>query len=209
VSDFANLTRRDAFADTPDAVLPELRIQTLQGYGIVHLAARKQRATELEQYALHLWGSALPRDPRAVTCAGGTTLCAIGPGSWWVFQEGAPADWHSAIASRLSSCAAAVDQTGAFGVLRLEGPRTREVLASGIFVDFDPSRFPVGRVVATGLSHFNVILWRLQGDSAFQLAVPRSVATDLWHWLQESGARVRGHATDAMPVWPQVRTERQ
>jgi sarcosine oxidase subunit gamma len=96
-----------------------------------------------------------------------------------------------ALRAALGDCAAISDQSGGGAVLRLAGPRVREVLAKGVMIDLHPSTFAPGDVAVTAAAHVGLTLWRLPDDATgavFEVAVARSLAGSFWHWLAASAA---------------------
>jgi sarcosine oxidase subunit gamma len=95
--------------------------------------------------------------------------------------------WIAALKSAVGDTASVVDQSDAYGVLRLTGPKLRETLAKLVPLDLHPRVFKVGDVAATVAAHIGVSLWRLEDDAdsqpTFELAVARSMAASLWHEL--------------------------
>ena len=75
-----------------------------------------------------------------------------------------------------------IAQTDGLAVLRISGPRVRDTFAKGLPIDLDPRAFAVGDVASSILAHIGVTIWRV-GETAYDVAVPRSFARDFWHWL--------------------------
>ncbi len=87
--------------------------------------------------------------------------------------------------------ASVADQSGGLGLLRLGGPQAANLLARGVFLDLHETAFPPGSAAGSVLAHVGVTLWRLERD-LFELAVPRSFAPAVAHWLAEATADVAG-----------------
>jgi sarcosine oxidase subunit gamma len=90
---------------------------------------------------------------------------------------------------------ALVDLSHARTVLRIEGPRVRDILAKGCPLDVD-SMQPDATAV-TVLSHFNMLL-HCEAEAAFDLYVARSYAVACYEWLllagREFGLRIESGA---------------
>lgn len=95
------------------------------------------------------------------------------------------AQWSDNLRAQINTHAAVTDQSGAYRVLRLEGDAARELLASGIFIDFDPEGFPPGSSEAVRCGHIAVIVLH-RADGAFEILVPRSYCASFLHWLNAS-----------------------
>lgn len=77
------------------------------------------------------------------------------------------------------------DQTDSRLLLDMRGPGVREVLASGLIVNF--AAWPERCAAATMLDHIDITVLRLQTDH-FNLLVTRSYAQSLWDWAYETGS---------------------
>lgn len=141
------------------------------------------------------FGIALPDGPRRVT-RGHVTFAGVGPDQWIASADGADAAGFAArVRARIGPFAAVADQSDARLVLRVSGPRIREVLAKGVPVDLHPSVFKPGDIACTLVGHINTQVDMLD-EATYQLAAPRSMAGSFWSWLTaaaaEFGYQVRG-----------------
>ncbi|MGB6486624.1 MAG: sarcosine oxidase subunit gamma family protein, partial [Steroidobacteraceae bacterium] len=79
--------------------------------------------------------------------------------------------------------ASVCDQSDAYVILRLAGPKVRDLLAKLIPVDTHPRAFQVGDVAQTICGYVNVTLWHLedtaQREPAFEIWAGRSLAVSL------------------------------
>jgi heterotetrameric sarcosine oxidase gamma subunit len=178
------LVRREAFSSADTRSSAGLSIEVRREFGLVSISRRAGRSEDFTGAVRELFEIDLPEGPQC-SIASHLVLMGIGPRSWLAVRDGARPGWSQSIADGLGSMAAVTDQTGAFGIVRLSGSRVRDCLASAVFLDFHPDVFPVGAVAVTRFSHFTAIIWRLHGESVFDLAVPRSVAQDFWQQLAE------------------------
>lgn len=130
--------------------------------------------------------------------AAGHALVWSGPDQWLlVAQERAG---FAGTLSSLSAHAAVADQSQSRAVLRLSGPRVRDVLAKGVMLDLHHSVFPPGRAAATSIAHIGVNLWRREDDAGgavLEIAVPRSMAGSFWSWLAASAGEFGATVEDA------------
>jgi sarcosine oxidase subunit gamma len=184
VSNFSDhLPRREAFRFAAPLTATGIRIEARSGLDILSIMARRDATSALRAQVLENCGLDLPAGAHS-SAKGDIRLLGIGPNRWLAIRENAPAEWAGNVAGLLADSAAVADQSGGFGVLHLAGGRVPDLLAGGVFVDLHESAFPIGRVASTQCSHFVIILWRLEGESAFGLAAPRSIAGDFQHWLE-------------------------
>jgi methylglutamate dehydrogenase subunit D len=133
------------------------------------------------------FGVVLPDRARRVT-RGAVTFAGTGPDQWIASAEGPEAVGFAAKArARLGPFTAVADQSDARLVLRLSGPRVRDVLAKGVPIDLHPKAFKPGDVAVTLIAYIGVQLDMLD-DATFQLTAPRSTAGSFWSWLTASAA---------------------
>ena len=134
------------------------------------------------------FGVALPASPRRAT-AGLVTFAGTGRDQWMASAEGAEAVGFAAkLRARIGPFAAVVDQSDARLVLRLSGPRVRDVLAKGVPVDLHPKAFKPGDVASTLVAYVGVQIDMLDDAPTYQITAPRSMAGTLWSWLAASAA---------------------
>ena len=160
-------------------------VQPVNGCGMASILARKGQAQAVATALKTAFGLDLPASP-AVVSTGTTAFVGQAPGMWLGLQEGNE-DWHRVLSSALADLASVVDQSGGYGLLRVGGPKVLALLAKGLFLDLDPTAFPVGSAAASNLAHVSVSIWKRQPDQ-FELQVPRSFAPAFAHWLEESAA---------------------
>lgn len=152
------------------------------------IAYKGQRA-DLSAKLMMTYGLSVPDGPRRV--ANGTmAVLGLGPRTCLVQREqGAPLEPE--LTQLLGDSAAVTDQSDGYGVLRLSGPRVRDVLEKCMSIDLHDKVFVVGSVAATSCAHMSVILWRLADEAdcaVFEIAVFRSFARSLWHTIEENAA---------------------
>jgi heterotetrameric sarcosine oxidase gamma subunit len=134
------------------------------------------------------YGVALPAGPRRAT-KGAFAFAGTAPDQWIASAEGPEAVGFAAkLRGRIGLFAAVSDQSDARLVLRLSGPRVREVLAKGVAIDLHPKMFKPGDVVSTPIAYVGVQLEMLDAAPTYQLTAPRSMAGTIWSWLTASAA---------------------
>ncbi|EAU42092.1 Sarcosine oxidase, gamma subunit [Fulvimarina pelagi HTCC2506] len=153
--------------------------------------ARKRRAGDLAALVANEFGCHLPAPARR-TEGRDISVVSTGPGAWLACREAGGYGFAENLAETMQGVASVTDQSDAFAVLRLTGPRVRNVLAKGIHLDLDANVFLPGHAAVTQCGHVGVSLWRLDdlagGDAAFEIAMFRSYAESFWHWLSVSAA---------------------
>lgn len=116
-------------------------------------------------------------------------MCAfdIGPDKYLV--SGTRAGFVAHLIERLKDNGTVTDLSHGRTVIRIDGPKSRWVLAKLFAIDFADEALPLGQGVAT--AHHD-ILAQIQrvGPDAFDVYVFRSFARSFWHLLCRSSAEV-------------------
>jgi sarcosine oxidase subunit gamma len=84
----------------------------------------------------------------------------------------------------LAGLASVSDQSHGRVIIRVAGPKVRELLAKGTPVDLHKDEFPLGQSAVTQMAHVGVHLTR-SGEDAFELSVFRGFAESFWEWLTQ------------------------
>ncbi len=116
----------------------------------------------------------------------------MAPGQWMASAEGeAGAIFARELAQDLTGLAAVTDQSDGRVLIRVSGGRVRDMLAKGCMIDLHAGVFNPGSTAITSIALLTVQVTRLPDDTGlpvFELAVMRSFAANLWHWLEGSAA---------------------
>lgn len=148
--------------------------------------ARRGKRFALVNAVNTAFGVALPDGPRRAT-RGLVTFAGTGPDQWMASAEGTEsAGFAARVRARIAPFAAVADQSDARSVLRVSGPRVREVLAKGVPIDLYPQVFRPGAVACTVVGYINTQVDMLDDAPTYQLSVPRSMAESFWSWLTAS-----------------------
>jgi methylglutamate dehydrogenase subunit D len=191
------LSARSAFAD----VLPQqgaLGVSVIErdGMGLATIQVRKDAMIELGRRVRQRYGIELPLRPSRAT-SGEIGFAGTAPGAWLATHESGGNPFAASLVDSLGDVAAVTDQSDGLGVLRLAGPRVRDLLSRLVPVDVHARSFAIGDVAATISGHIAVTLWRAadEGDQpAFEIALARSFAA--------SFARMLAESLDALAVSP-------
>jgi sarcosine oxidase subunit gamma len=190
---------RELAATSPFASLPQGRgiaVATLDGLDIAMVQSLAGQRIELATRIAAATGLALP-DGAGASFAASQAALGIGPARWLLLSDGEPNSFVPRLAAIVGEAGVVNDQSDGYAVLRLSGSGCLPVLARGANLDLHPAVFPVASVAATSIAHLGVILWRApdaDGAPVFLLAVFRSMAGSLVHWLETaiSGAGLAG-----------------
>lgn len=121
-----------------------------------------------------VFGVDLPLRPKsAIETANHLILC-VAPGHWLVIGEP-----HTVLPASVT------DVSHGLVGFHLSGTAVTDILAKGSTLDLHPTCFPVGSCARTLIVRISVLLYR-QSHTAFQIYCPRSYASHLWTWLEES-----------------------
>lgn len=168
---------------------PGVMIGELSGLGLATLASRQgSQDAALKSAVLRAYGVHLPENSR-VAQGSAVSFIGYGPGQWLAVSESLA---HEALAGdlsqRLAGLASISDQSGGRTVLRVSGPRARDVLAKGLPVDLDPRAFPLGSAATSVIGHMGVQLWQVDDTRSYDIAIFRSLSQSFWRWLTASAA---------------------
>jgi methylglutamate dehydrogenase subunit D len=166
-----------------------LVVQERTGMAIALVTVRSGEHGALAGVVQARHGIALPAIGKRIAGAG-LTLAGTGPGQWLAEMSVVPLEGiEHALRSALGEHATIVEQSHARIVLRLTGPRVRDVLAAGVPLDLHPRAFAPGDFAQTIAAHIGVQLWQLTADPIYELAVPRSLMGSFWGWLEHAAFR--------------------
>ncbi len=167
---------------------PGVVIQERAGLGLATVAARKGQAAALKEAIASGYGVELP-DGSRVAHGSSVSFVGYGPGQWLAVSEGLGNEALARdLAQRLNGLASVSDQSGGRTVIRISGPRARDVLAKGLPIDLDPRAFPLGSAATSTSSLMGVQLWQTGDTQSYDIALFRSVSQSFWRWLTASAA---------------------
>ena len=187
----ADVVERTALSDHPKA-----NLRTAGTGGLPGVVIEEQRPTAIAQVngagdetafaaALsYLAPESAPEARRACT-ASGATLLWNGPGQWLAVSATSPAaDFIRGLRQALETSGATVtDLSHSRTVLRIAGPKARDVLLKGCPLDIELMR--PNDCASSLLGHLNVLIHCL-GDQTFDVYVFRSFGLAMWEWLVDA-----------------------
>jgi sarcosine oxidase, subunit gamma len=144
-------------------------------------------------------GTRLPTAPNTWTPTDDGRLVWLGPDEWLLMSTGAaPEALEAEVREELRpGGGTAVDVSAQRIVVRISGPRARDVLVTGCSVDLHPRAFPPGSSAQTTLGQAGVVLLALAPDD-FAVLVRSSFAGYLATWLLDASLE-HTVPTDARP----------
>jgi heterotetrameric sarcosine oxidase gamma subunit len=158
------------------------------GLGLATVAARKGKADALREAVASAYGVQLPSSSHVVQ-GPQVSFVGYGPGQWLAVSESLANEALARdLSEKLQGLASISDQSGGRAVLRLRGPKARDVLAKGLPIDLDPRAFPLGSAATSAISHMGVQLWQSDDTRSYDITIFRSVSESFWRWLTASAA---------------------
>ena len=133
-------------------------------------------------------GFGLALTPNTVSGDAGLMVLWLGPDEWLIIT---PPDGESAIVAALEAALGVIfssvtDVTGGQTIIRLSGPRARDLLAKGCTLDLHPKVFGPGRCAQTLVAKANATIVHVDDAPTFDLVVRRSFAAYVQAWLQDA-----------------------
>jgi sarcosine oxidase subunit gamma len=167
---------------------PGATLQERAGLQIASLATRKGQAAALAARVREAWGIDLPGTPRRAGDARLTFLWA-GPEQWLALAENWPEGevLEAALRGRLGGLASVAAQGDGRVVLRLGGPRARDLLAKLAAIDLHPRAFRPGDTALTLAAQLGVQLWQLDEAPTYEIAAFRGYAGSLYRAVFAAG----------------------
>ena len=98
------------------------------------------------------------------------------------------ASLSASLRDALGDNAAVTDQSSGFTVFCISGPKARATFEKGLGLDLHPRAFEAGDAASTSCAHLNVVIWQIDNQPIYEIAVARSFAVAFCHWLTESAA---------------------
>jgi sarcosine oxidase subunit gamma len=167
---------------------PGVAIAELTGLGLATLAARKGQAGALKEAVASAYGVDLP-DGSRMARGRSVSFVGYGPEQWLAVSESfANEALAEDLKRRLGALASISDQSGGRTVLRVSGPRARDVLAKGLPIDLYPQRFASGSAATSTLSLMGAQIWQVDEAPTYDIALFRSLSESFWRWLAASAA---------------------
>jgi sarcosine oxidase subunit gamma len=163
-------------------------ISERSGLALATLLARKGQGSALRRKVQQIFAVDLPATPRRVA-AGQTAFVWSGPDHWLVVSEAEEGQYLEARLRReLAGLASISDQSDGRTIIRISGPKARDILAKSLPLDLHPRVFAPGHAASTVATHVGVQIWQLDDAPTYELAVFRSFAESFWHSLAEAAS---------------------
>lgn len=176
---------------------PGVRAALREGLALATIIGREDRAAELDGLLSAIVGIAPPKAPKT---ASGLDSALVWAGPYqWLCVSNRP-ELVPRLAAGLAGLAAVSDQSDARAILRVSGPRIREVLAKGCPIDLHPRAFAPGDAALTAIAHIGVHIWQIDAAPTYDVTVSRSMAASFWSWFAAAAAEF-GYDVTAPEKW--------
>jgi methylglutamate dehydrogenase subunit D len=183
-----SLAAQSAFTHWKAIKTANLSIDVRDHLTIASLAANAGKSGVLKATIRAAYGADLPTTPERIE-AKGIAFIWYGPDQWLaVAERDNGRDLETELKKITAGLAAVVDQSDGRAVIRISGPRARDVLAKGMPIDLHPRAFKANGVAITHASHIGVILWQAGPEPTYEIAMFRSFADSFTHWLTDAAA---------------------
>ena len=116
----------------------------------------------------------------------GLRILPIAPDQFFIESAAMPST--ECLGRLFGAQATVIDQTGSRASLQLSGANVFDVLAKGVMIDCDPRAFPAGSGRVTLLGPLSVQI-SVDAKGVFELSCLRSMAGDLWHWIETAAGQ--------------------
>lgn len=161
---------------------PGVTLSTVHPCEIVSVIAAKGKTSTLAAVLKKDFGVALPGMGQCAS-ARGLMVVGVQPDAWLAVQPGG-ANLAGRLEDKAGKLAMVTSQSHGRTLMRIAGPRARDVLAKGTAVDLHPAAFKPGMAAATQIGHVGVTIVCTGADS-FDLITLSTFAAGFWEGLCE------------------------
>ena len=153
---------------------------------IAELTVRKGCEADLRRALTAEFGLELPGAGMA-SASGPLKALSTGPQSWLVVDAlGRPGGLAVSLKHAVGEAGSVVDQSFAFGVLRLSGPKVRLALSKGCRIDLHPRSFGKDSVARTIIAQIPVLVCHSSDEPSYDLFAASTLAQSFTDFLVES-----------------------
>ena len=140
----------------------------------------------------------IAKGARTATETGEFTAMPLSPRQWMLVGEsGRDGAFTARIRELVANNGHVSDQGHGRVIIRIAGPRARDVLAKGCSLDLHPGESGAGFCAQTQIAQIGVLIHQANDEPAYDIAVYAGFADSFWHWLTEAAAEF-GYRAD---VW--------
>ena len=159
-----------------------LRVGEARGWRLVQLAAFPGAAVALATAVWPVLGTDLPTTVGVAAAVSSRLLLKVGPEQFWIITRDNE-DLAGALESVVPPTVGIVTPLShSRTCIWIDGPSSRDALATGIALDLHPAVFRRYCFALTGLHHTPLMILR-SGESRYELYALRTFALWTWEWL--------------------------
>ncbi|MFU0503832.1 sarcosine oxidase subunit gamma [Pseudaminobacter sp. NGMCC 1.201702] len=169
-----------------------VKLSEIRDFNLVQIMTRRGKSAAAAKAVKAHFGVAGPAKPNTVA-AGKSVLIWSGPDQVMALSaRGTSIRPLDTMREAFAGIASLSDQSDGRCMVRVSGPRARDLLAKLSSIDLHDSVFPVGAAAATSIDHTAVNLWReadaKDGSPTYSILFFSSFADSLWHTITDSAA---------------------
>ncbi len=158
------------------------------GVALCSVLTRHGRKAELAQRVHDKFGVELP-PVQKYAASSSLGIASTGPGQWLMMTDQAKrTQFELQLRTEFAGVASVFDQSDGRTILRVRGPRARDVLAKGVLIDLHPDVFGVGDAAVTSIAYIGAHFWQTDETPTYEFAMFRSFALAFCDWLLDSSA---------------------
>lgn len=163
-----------------------VRIRVIDDPHIASVAAARGQTVALSNICYAAFGIQLIDGP-VVSRGQSLSFVGVGPGKWLSLNadKTTPA---TILRQHFGAHAAVCDQSDAYILFSIEGPRARESMMKSAAIDLDPSAFKVGDAATTVAAHIGLTFWQTSESPSYEIAIARSYAPSFARHLLTTAA---------------------
>lgn len=159
------------------------------GLGIAAIPVPQGGDAALADAARAAWGLELPTVGRYSIGSDGLLIIGTSPDQFFAVFPCEGSDAARLVATALGGAAWVAEQSDAWAVLDVEGPRVRAALERVCRLDLHPDVFAADMAQRTLMEHLPVVVMRL-ADDRFRLMSPSSSALSFLHMVEMSARNI-------------------
>ena len=153
---------------------------------LVMIALPRDRAEDIESAVAKSCGLSIPAMGQSTRSSDASvTLWRLQKNQVLAYFAYDADDAEVNLAERFDAPAYYTDQSDTWGMIRVSGERSRDVLERICPIDLDPNVFSLGSVSRTIMEHIGTIIFR-DGDDSYVLLTMRSFSRSMLHAIEVS-----------------------
>ncbi len=163
---------------------PGVTVEDRRDLAIVQVFAANGKTKAVEK------ALGIKESPGKATSSSSFSAVPLTPGQWMlVSAQPSPKDFANRIAKKLKSNGYVSEQSGGRVVLRISGPRVRELMQKGCRLDLHSSVTGKGWCAQTQMAQIGVIIHQVDDKPTYDLSVYSGFAREFAEWILHSATQ--------------------